>query len=535
LGMVALVLAASPVHAKSVRAQRYDSSIQILPDGTLRVTETVEFRLGGGPFTYVYRNLPLRRVDDIQIESSPDSFQVERSDRLVKVRWNFAPVHDVVRTFTFVYRVEGVLQTADGTARLVWNTFPLERQYGIEHATADLFWPAEWTVTQLVARPRRTIRSDLAANQAHFDAGKLNGETTLQLDAVFSGTGPATVAAPRWQARRMTWNANMPLMAGIAGGLLLLGVMITLALARDHGHRSERGTAAMEVTAPPSEISPALAGALRFGDAGVAQGIACFVDLASRGHVEFDTVRGKRWWTGGEYTIRRVKTSADLTAFERIVLDGAFRRGNGPGSGTVSAPHAWRDIFKTMRTFRAAVRDEMRKRGELDPDADATRTRLFTLVATSAAGALLSVALVPLLWDAAGPWLFLPSAALLLVVFTALIAAGSVSRLSPTGRQRSEAWKSFGKHLQELSKKDSTIDAKRFQSWFAYAVALGVAPAWLNAGKRLNLPAPAWFHVPMGENGAAGLAAMFAATGATSGAAAGGGGAAAGGGRSGAG
>jgi len=312
--------------------------------------------------------------------------------------------------------------------------------------------------------------------------------------------------------------------------LLLMGVAITLALSRDRHPSPDVGL--MRVVAPPSEIPAALAGALRYGDVGLMQAVATFVELAMRGWIDFKTVQGKRWWTRGQYSIRRLQSTSDLAPFERVVLEAAFRRGDG---GTVQASRAWTDIARARRQFRAAVRDELRKRGELDADAAAARKRLFVVAAVCIASGLAAFALVPLLWDYAGPWMFLPGAALLVSGIVALIATAAISRLSTLGRQRAAAWKGFAKHLKEASKKGQTLDAQRFQSWLPYALALGVAPAWLQAGVRAALPTPNWFLVPMGENGMAGFAAMFAASGATSGGSGGSAGGAAGGGGSGAG
>jgi hypothetical protein len=45
--------------------QRIDSDVQVQPDGTLRVVETLTLRFTGGTFTFAYRDLPERRLDGI--------------------------------------------------------------------------------------------------------------------------------------------------------------------------------------------------------------------------------------------------------------------------------------------------------------------------------------------------------------------------------------------------------------------------------------------------------------------------------------
>ena len=65
----ALFFAASASHAaaKSYSADRFDATVRVLPDGTLEVTETVVFRFESGTFREVFREIPVRRTDGIEI------------------------------------------------------------------------------------------------------------------------------------------------------------------------------------------------------------------------------------------------------------------------------------------------------------------------------------------------------------------------------------------------------------------------------------------------------------------------------------
>ncbi|RPJ39636.1 MAG: DUF2207 domain-containing protein, partial [Chloroflexi bacterium] len=57
--LILSVLAASPaLAAKDYSAEQYDVVVQVQTDGSLLVTETIRFRFEGGPFTYVFRELP---------------------------------------------------------------------------------------------------------------------------------------------------------------------------------------------------------------------------------------------------------------------------------------------------------------------------------------------------------------------------------------------------------------------------------------------------------------------------------------------
>ena len=48
---------AAPAHASSYTAERFDSRIEVLAGGSLRVTETIVFRFESGTFTRVFRTI----------------------------------------------------------------------------------------------------------------------------------------------------------------------------------------------------------------------------------------------------------------------------------------------------------------------------------------------------------------------------------------------------------------------------------------------------------------------------------------------
>ena len=53
--------------AKSYSAERFDSRIRVVDGGALEVTETLTFRFESGTFSRVFRDIPRRRTDGIEI------------------------------------------------------------------------------------------------------------------------------------------------------------------------------------------------------------------------------------------------------------------------------------------------------------------------------------------------------------------------------------------------------------------------------------------------------------------------------------
>src|SRR5215212_7204686 len=91
-------------------AERYNSRVEVLHGGTLRVVETITLRFDEGTFTQFHRVVPTRFTDWIEIVSATldgqvlptgegaGHVQVARSSQ-VRITWTFAPVSNSSHTF----------------------------------------------------------------------------------------------------------------------------------------------------------------------------------------------------------------------------------------------------------------------------------------------------------------------------------------------------------------------------------------------------------------------------------------------------
>jgi hypothetical protein len=120
--------------AKDYRADRFDVGLDIQKDGSLIVTETIQFRFEGGPFTYVFREISKTETDGITILSAsmdgvqfqpgtgPGQLEITEGDP-VKVTWRFTPTSDSSHEFVLRYQARG----SGGPSRKPTNT-PLAAQ-----------------------------------------------------------------------------------------------------------------------------------------------------------------------------------------------------------------------------------------------------------------------------------------------------------------------------------------------------------------------------------------------------------------------
>lgn len=134
--------AAAPAAAKEYYASRFDSRIDVLQGGALRVTETLVFHFTEGTFREVFRTVPTRRTDGIEFVSAamdgrmlslgegPGTIRIRRKNGL-RVEWRFGPVGPSTHTFELTYIARGVVYEAQGADLLEWRALPPEHDYRI--------------------------------------------------------------------------------------------------------------------------------------------------------------------------------------------------------------------------------------------------------------------------------------------------------------------------------------------------------------------------------------------------------------------
>ena len=151
--IVLALLAVTPAWAaRDYRAERFDVQFDLQPDGSALVTETVDFRFDGGPFTYAFRDIEATETDGLTfISASKDgetmplgtqAGQVEVTDSdPLKVKWHFAPTSDATHEFVVRYRVAGVVRKLDADM-IRWRAIPQEHDYPIDRSSVALTYPA---------------------------------------------------------------------------------------------------------------------------------------------------------------------------------------------------------------------------------------------------------------------------------------------------------------------------------------------------------------------------------------------------------
>jgi hypothetical protein len=537
--------------AKDYRAERFDATWEVQGDGSLLVTETVVFRFDGGPFTFVYRELPTDYSDGVEIvEARLDGQVLQRGedagqyevdeDGTVTVTWHFEPSSDTSRTFELTYRAAGVVRREGGEDLLWWNFLPTEYEYPIDTALLRVTYP--FTAERLGA-------AEVRRGEATVTEG--DGEVRFAAENVPAGE-PLTVALrfregtligepPAWQIRAAQIAERAPLVVGAAALTSLLGGAWLAALWR-RGRRASTYTPPQAgiVYTPPTDLAPALAGALISGQGkgSAVHALATVFHLAQRELISIEQTGEKKWYSDPPYAFRKTSAlaNAELREHERALVDLLFAEKNG-AKDEVKLSEAGRRLQSKLSPFSKAVESELRSMGYIDPARQKYGERFYGWMIALLALAGLSAVAGAFLVRALGGWVFLMPVALFVLSMVALALGASYSPLSEKGEDAAARWRGFSEHIKQVANgKEPSWDTRAFDRYFPYAAAFGQAEGWAKAYQKAGATEiPLWFrNVAAGSDGNIGaFVAMTAAinsSGASSGGSSGGGGAGGGGG-----
>ncbi|HEX9134457.1 MAG TPA: DUF2207 domain-containing protein [Ktedonobacteraceae bacterium] len=556
LSLVMLLLAPRlAVPAKEYSADRFDASIAVQEGGSLIVTETVTFKFVGGPFTFVFRDIPTGKTDGISVLSAAiddqtlqlgtGTGQVEIAyGNPVKVTWHFAPVSDQVHTFVLTYRVLGVFQKTQDADVLNWEALPTDYAYAIRSSTITVSYPDQAILLGTPAVVRGSAQVTTFPGKVTFTAHEVKPDTRLEIGLKFS-PGSVITTAPRWQQLQEQAIGLIPpyLVGGVA--IFLFGSLGFIWYYRRYRRRptfiEEESS---PVTSPPDDLLPAVAGALLNETPNWNNALATLFDLASRGVLSISqSSEPKKWYkVHTEFLIELQSQPSDLRPHELGLLALLFETKQGMQSST-SVSNISRSYTSRYKRFNEPLKQEMTEVGLFDTGRQHVRRRflaisLFLLILSSIATFLCLIFGI-----AAGIWpiVFLPLGVIGVGVTTAVLWS-MFSLLSDKGMQDSVRWKAFSNYLRDIIRgKELDMPPEVFERYLTYAASFGLAEQWVKYFQKQGMAVvPPWFH-SLAAASADDLSyfvmmiVVFHAVGGTHAGGAGGGGGAAGGGSSGAG
>jgi uncharacterized protein (TIGR04222 family) len=501
---------------KSYQADRFDVQLDLQPDGSMLVTETVLFRFEGGPFTYVFRNLSQSGTDGIQVleasmdgvtfQPGKDAGQVEIAEGdPIKVTWHFNPLSDSTHEFVLHYRVNGVIRTGAADT-LLWYAIPEEHDYSIALSNVSINYPP-------AVRPLETPSLNRNFESAPTDQGirlttrGISDNESVILTAKFP-SGSLVSTPPVWQVQQAQESAatNRVFPIGLIAGLatLVLGTLGLFLYIRAN-HRDLNLPARTPLAVPPADVPPAVIGKLTGYEAYSSMG-AIFA-LAQRGVLEIREEKG--FWGSKAYILERKEGNFSLNQHEQGLLDAIIK----PGETRVNMSEITTRLAYKKNSFYEPLEQDLIQRGWFDPERKRVRTTLavtgLLIMVAAMLVFILSMALAGVAVSRNAGWLAWTaavagtSASLFLLSIVLLIYAGTFSILTPAGEEQSIRWKGFAEYLKLVSKgKEPAIRPDYFELYLAYAAVFGLGAGWAKYFQKFGgVPLPVWFHAMPGSNG----------------------------------
>ena len=581
--LVGLFLSPGPASAqKSYSADGFDVDARVEEGGSLRVQEHVTFRFSGGPFSFVFRELPLVFADGITdivagvdgqtwpSGTGPGQVEITGSDPL-RVTWHLPETSDTVGTFDLSYRLLGVVSQAWQTSSqagpqadmLKWRPLPDSYEYPIARSKVMVDYPSDLV---LLAAPSVNVGTALIEEQpgqVSFTSGRLAPDTPLEIELSFP-PGSIISSPPAWQVSQIEQEAYTQEQnrQGVfwllgAGLLVILGAAGAIFAARPYRRLTDKSK---EFTyTPPDETAPAIPGVLRSGSGTPAWSHAqgTLFDLAGRGLISIEEHSAKKWYGSQEFVIKlldkgnsRSSTSGreGLWPHEQALLELLFSDSSGRVIDGVKLSKLGKVITSSRwKLFSESLKAELKTAGLWSKQREAARTRLNVVGFIFLGLTILSLPLILFFFfEQSGLWALALMVALGLISIAWIGAGSSISIWSGDGDALAEEWEAFYRYLREVAQgKAAPGQPDEFERYLPYAAAYGLLHQWAKRFEKKGWSeTPAYFRTlsASGESNTsmAAFVAMTAVTSSSGGSAAGAGAAAgaagaAGGGASGAG
>jgi hypothetical protein len=518
---IALLFSIAAQDDKTYSADRFDVNIAAQPDRSLLVEETVAFRFVGGPFSFVFRELPTDRTDGITDivagvdgvpwpeGTGPGQVEIEDGNPIV-VTWHLPPTSDVVQNFTLSYRALGVVRgTAEGD-RLDWQALPDEYEYDIAGSTVTVSYPVGATrqgEPQVTAGKAEAVAGD---GQVVFTQGNLSAGDPLVVRLDFA-PGAFSPTLPAWQAQREAQNSRAWIWIAAAIATLAGGLMAVFAAVRPYTRTIRKANSFLHK--PPVDLPPALAGWLFNQTISWQHGLATLFDLAERGLIRIEEATEKKWYQSTQFDVTLLERPGNLRPHENALLDLLFTDKSGASYDTIAMSDMGQLITSSRwKKYQEALEHEAEGQGLISREAKERGKRMMIW------GGVLMFLLLPLaalfflLGASFGGWPLLLVGAIFMAGLFALLFGATLSPLSDRGAKLAETFDPFRRFLDQAGKgKMDVPDPAYYEAYLPYATAFGYAQPWVKQQSKAGYNVVPSYFRGLNDDGAANMVIYIAA------------------------
>jgi uncharacterized protein (TIGR04222 family) len=350
----------------------YDVAIELRTDGSLRITEVIDYDFGVTEHHGIFRDVPTRvhyddtfdRVYPLTVESVSASggasadYTTERDGSLTRIKIG-DPDETVSgeHTYTIVYTIEGTTNAFNDHDELYWNAIGDQWPVPIDDIAVVVEAPGAISDSLCFQGPERsTLPCDgqkVRAASATFRQQHLDPYSGVTIVLAFPKgvlDPPAPILEERWtfssafRLTPVTGGASGALLAVIVGGAAVLlwrtgrdrryqGSPIDQVMGNPTGDDEavpifDADSEAPVEFAPPGDMRPGQMGTLLDERANTLDVSATIVDLAVRGFLMIQEIPKEGWFSKPDWTLIKLEESEEgLLTYERRLLNALFRDG----------------------------------------------------------------------------------------------------------------------------------------------------------------------------------------------------------------
>ncbi|HEX4904174.1 MAG TPA: DUF2207 domain-containing protein [Acidimicrobiales bacterium] len=518
---LALVLGnPSPAHAQAggERIEAFAFDVVIADDGTLRVTETIQYDFGSAERHGIFRDIPTRltyddrydrvyRLRDVVVssETAPDGLAQEGGSGGT-TRLRIGDADKVVtgrHTYRITYTLDGALNAFDDHVELYWNAIGSSWEVPIDDVTVSVTAPVDVVQTACFAGAEgsslpcdeRTAEGRRAGfTHAHLEPFQALSFVVSIPPGSVTATGP--ILEERWSAQRAfavtpaTVGTSLTLLVLVLAGVgalvwrvgrdrRVVGSAIDVAFADATAGGHERvpllgGNETPVEYEPPDKLRPGQIGTLVDERANPLDVTATIVDLAVRGYLRIEEIPKDGWFGKPDWRLVRLeKRDDELLDYERMLLDGLFETGDEVELSDLKNRFAAR-----LKKVQAALYEDAVHRKWFTGSPEATRTHWILIgLAVLIAGVALTVVTAMFTRLGIVPLPIVVGGILLLAL------SGRMPHRTPAGTGVLVRTLGFKRFIDE-SEKDRARFAEQqhlFTEYLPYAIVFGATERWARA------------------------------------------------------
>jgi uncharacterized membrane protein YgcG len=482
------VTAAGSVSAEEIL--QFDGIVQVNPDGTIQVTETIVYNFGPEERHGIFRTIPFikKNQEGKQFQMSLDvlsvtneqgtAYQFAESEEDKRVQIKIGDPDSVItgiHTYKITYIVRGALTYFSEHDELYWNATGNEWQIPIRSSTYVINLPKDTPMDEVAGICYTGVEGSTDQNctvekTSHGvvfqTAGELGSGEGLTVAARFP-KGLVAVLEPEEYKEFFETFVGMVVMAGIILAAVFWYLLYPLWLPVKwwlYGRDPDVGKAPRAWYDPPETssgrvFSPAETGTMIDEKVDNREIVAMMVDLARRGYLKF-IEKGKN-----HFLLKKVKEPTDLDEIEKDFIDGIFNT-----SDEVDLKK--KKMHTHVEHIKTQIYDRLTNEGFF-PENPKT-IRLFYGGMIGAAAATFNI---------------------LLLISASLFGLNIVRKTKDGARaaNKARAMKSF-LTSQERQLQFQAEKQLFFEKLLPFAIAFGVEKKWADRFKDMDMTPPDWYE-----------------------------------------